>query len=148
MGRNGLVVIGALLLSASLHAAGQAGQAGQAAAPGPGGGGRGNQPPRPAKAGAPIDLTGYWVAVISEDWRWRMLTPAKGDYASIPINLEAKKVADTWDPSRDDAVGDRCKSYEAPGLMRAATQRRLTWLDHNPLTRELDCASRGRTTTR
>src|SRR5205809_3017491 len=97
VGRNVLVVIGALLLSASVHAAGQAGQAG---APGSGGPGRGNQPPRPAKAAAPIDLTGYWVAVISEDWRWRMLTPAKGDYASIPINLEAKKVADTWDPSR------------------------------------------------
>ena len=28
-------------------------------------------------AAAPVDLTGYWVSVISEDWRWRMVTPIK-----------------------------------------------------------------------
>jgi len=38
----------------------------------------------PAKASAPIDLTGYWVSLVTEDWRWRMVTPAKGDYPSIP----------------------------------------------------------------
>src|SRR5262249_2922572 len=42
------------------------------------GGGRGGPPPTP-KAGAPIDLTGYWVSVVSEDWRYRMVTPPKGD---------------------------------------------------------------------
>jgi hypothetical protein len=41
------------------------------------------QPPRPAKAAAPVDLTGYWVSVVSEDWRWRMVTPIKGDFAKI-----------------------------------------------------------------
>src|SRR6266853_4917673 len=141
MGRNFFVWMGALLLSASVHAAGQAGQT---APPGPGGAGRGNQPPRPAKAAAPIDLTGYWVAVISEDWRWRMLTPAKGDYASIPINLEAKKVADTWDPSRDDAAGDQCKSYGAPGLMRAPTRLHLTWQDDDTLKLESDYGTQTR----
>jgi len=38
-----------------------------------------------AKAAAPIDLTGYWVTVITQDRRWRMLTPARGDYAGVPI---------------------------------------------------------------
>ena len=41
---------------------------------------RGNQPPPPPpRAGAPIDLTGYWVSIVTADWRWRMVTPAKGD---------------------------------------------------------------------
>src|SRR5438128_1706790 len=46
----------------------------------PGGrGGRGSPPPTP-KASAPIDLTGYWTAVITEDWHTRMLTASKGDF--------------------------------------------------------------------
>src|ERR1044072_9939897 len=39
-------------------------------------------PPPTAKAIAPIDLTGYWTAVVTEDWHVRMLTPAKGDFGS------------------------------------------------------------------
>ena len=35
---------------------------------------------------APEDLTGYWVSVVTEDWRFRMVTPAKGDFASVPLN--------------------------------------------------------------
>ncbi|MBV9746178.1 MAG: hypothetical protein JO099_20655, partial [Acidobacteriia bacterium] len=31
--------------------------------------------PKPPKAAAPVDFTGYWVSVVSEDWRWRMVTP-------------------------------------------------------------------------
>src|SRR6185503_13340151 len=122
-----LAAVALLVVAASAHAGGQA-----PAAPGgrgAGGRGRGNQPPRPAKAAAPIDLTGYWVAIISEDWRWRMLTPAKGDYVSIPINFEAKKIADAWDPSKDEAAGEQCKSYGAPGLMRAPTRLHITWQD-------------------
>src|SRR5712692_4787155 len=68
-----------------------------------------------AKIAAPIDLTGYWVAVITQDWRWRMVTPAKGDYAGVPITAEAKRVADTWDPAKDESSGAICKSYGAPG---------------------------------
>src|SRR5688500_4655111 len=57
------------------------GAAGPAFAQGSGAAGRGAQASPPtARASAPIDLTGYWVAIVSEDWRWRMLTPAKGDF--------------------------------------------------------------------
>jgi hypothetical protein len=74
---------------------------------------RGGKPtPPPPKAAAPIDLTGYWVSIVSEDWRWRMVTPARGDYTSIPINAAAKKTADAWDPARDQAAGEQCR---APG---------------------------------
>ena len=38
--------------------------------------GRSGAPAAPAtpRTAAPVDLTGYWVAIISEDWRWRMIT--------------------------------------------------------------------------
>jgi hypothetical protein len=96
-------------------------------------------PTRPtAKAAAPIDLTGYWVAVIIQDWRWRMVTPAKGDYAGVPITAAAKRVGDTWDPAKDEAAGEQCKSYGAPGLMRAPTRLHVTWQDDNTLKVETD----------
>jgi hypothetical protein len=66
--------------------------------------GRGGAPV-PAQASAPIDLTGYWVSVVTEDWRWRMATPPKGDYQSLPLSLEARKVADAWDLAKDEAAG-------------------------------------------
>src|ERR1700686_2488984 len=78
-------------------------------------GGRGGQagPPPTAQAAAPIDLTGYWVSIVSEDWRFRMLTPAKGDYAGVPLNAEARKGADAWDPGTDEASGRQRRSYGA-----------------------------------
>ena len=102
--------------------------------------GRGGQqgPPQSGKAAAPIDLTGYWVALITEDWRWRMVTPAKGDYQSIPINAAAQKVGDAWDPAKDEAAGEQCKAYGAPGLMRAPTRLNISWLDDNTLKVESD----------
>jgi hypothetical protein len=94
-------------------------------------------PPAP-RATAPIDLTGYWVAIISEDWRWRMVTPPKGDYASIPLNVAGKNLADTWDPAKDEAAGEQCKAYGAPGVMRGPTRLHLTWLDDTTLKLETD----------
>jgi len=94
-------------------------------------------PPTP-RAQAPRDLTGYWVAIISEDWRWRMITPSKGDYPSIPMTLAAQKVADAWDPAKDEAAGEQCKAYGAPGLMRGPTRLRLSWLDDTTLKLESD----------
>jgi hypothetical protein len=97
-----------------------------------------NQSPATARAAAPIDLTGYWVAEITEDWRWRMVTPAKGDYQSIPITPAAQKIADAWDPGKDEAAGEQCRSYGALGLMRGPTRLRITWLDDNTLRVETD----------
>ena len=91
-----------------------------------------------AKAAAPIDLTGYWVAVVTEDWRYRMVPPPKGDYASVPITPSAKKLADTWDPAKDEAAGEQCKSYAAPALMRVASRFHITWADDSTLKVESD----------
>ena len=83
-------------------------------------------------------MTGYWVAIISEDWRWRMITPSRGDFPSIPINLAAQKIAEAWDPAKDEAAGEQCKAYGAPGLMRGPTRLHITWLDDDTLKLETD----------
>ncbi len=86
------------------------------------------------KESAPTDLTGYWVAVITEDWRWRMLTPPKGDYASLPISAEGKKLADAWNPAD---VGS-CKPFGAPGLMRNPLRVKFEWTDDSTLKAQTD----------
>ena len=76
------------------------------------------KPPRNAKEGAPVDFTGYWVSVVTEDWRWRMVTPIKGDFASIPLTPAGRAAGNAWDPARDEAAGEQCRSYGAPAVMR------------------------------
>src|SRR5579864_8551569 len=69
------------------------------------GGGPPPGPRGPAKVVAPIDLTGYWVSIVTEDWRFRMITPPKGDVVGVPLNAAGRKIADTWDPAKDEAAG-------------------------------------------
>jgi hypothetical protein len=131
---------------ASLPARGQA-PAGQApAAPAQAAQGRGGrgQPPQTPQAQAPIDLTGWWVSVVTEDWRWRMVTPPKGDYASVPINDEARKIADTWDPARDEREGNACKAYGGAAIMRLPGRLHITWHDENTLKIETDAGTQTR----
>jgi hypothetical protein len=97
--------------------------------------------PQPARESAAIDLTGQWVAIVNEDWRWRMVTPPKGDYASVPLNAEGRRVADTWDASKDGA----CEAYGAPGLMRMPTRLRVSWDGDETLEIETDAGSQSRT---
>jgi hypothetical protein len=90
-------------------------------------------PAATAKASAPVDLTGYWVAFVTEDWRFRMITPRKGDYQPVPMTPEARKVADAWDPAADQASGNACKAYGAGAIMRLAARFHITWQDENTL---------------
>ncbi|MGA2719534.1 MAG: hypothetical protein ABSF78_11275 [Candidatus Acidiferrales bacterium] len=96
------------------------------------------------KDSAVIDLTGYWVSIVDEDWRWRMVTPAKGDYASIPLNAEGKKVADSWDLAKDEAEGNQCRPYGAAALMRLPTRLHVTWKDDNTLQIDTDAGTQSR----
>src|SRR5947199_6473279 len=86
-----------------------------------------------ARQAAPIDLTGYWVSVVTEDWRYRMLTPPKGDYASVPLNAAARRMADAWDPAKDETSGDACKSYGVGNIMRVPGRVHITWQDDDTL---------------
>jgi len=105
---------------------------------------RDNSVPATPKAGALIDLTGYWVQLITEDWRWRMTTPPKGDYASMPLTEEGRRVADTWDPARDKAAGNQCRVYGAAGLMRVPGRLHITWANDNTLKIEKDAGMQTR----
>lgn len=100
-------------------------------------GGRGGPPATP-KAAAPIDITGYWVSIVTEDWRYRMMTPAKGDFPSIPLNAEGVKVANEWDPLKDEAAGNQCRAYGAGAIMRMPGRLHITWQDDNTLKVEID----------
>jgi hypothetical protein len=104
--------------------------------------GRGGPPP-PPRAAAPFDMTGYWVSIVTEDWRWRMF-PNKGDYAGVPLNAEGRKVADTWDPAKDEAAGDQCKAYGAVGIMRIPGRFHITWQDDQTLKIETDAGKQTR----
>jgi hypothetical protein len=102
--------------------------------------GRAAAPPPPAngKAGAPIDITGNWVSLVSDDWVYRMITPAKGDYQYVPLNPEGRRVADTWDAARDKAAGEECKGYAAPAIMRLPSRVQISWQDENTLKLDID----------
>jgi hypothetical protein len=102
------------------------------------------QPPPTGRAAAPADFTGNWVSVVSEDWRWRMITPPKGDYASIPVNEQGRKIADTWDPAKDEAAGEQCRAYAAPAIMREPGRLRISWQDDNTLKIETDAGLQTR----
>ena len=106
--------------------------------------GRGNQPPPPAKAAAPFDPSGYWSSLVTQNWRLRMVLPAKGDYIGIPISAAGKKVADAWDQARDEAAGNQCRAYGAPGLMNQPTHLHITWQDDNTLRVDTDYGTQTR----
>ncbi len=133
------------------------------------GGGRGGEPAATAKAQAPIDLTGYWTAVITEDWHTRMLTAPRGDFGSgppgaivnpnsgpigvgdnpasqgnIPYNVRGAQAALKWDPAKDEAESNSCKAYGAPGVMRQPTHLHITWQDDNTLKIEADYGTQTR----
>jgi len=97
-----------------------------------------------AREEAPIDLTGYWTAVVTQDWRWRMVTPKKGDFPGIPLNPEGRKLANAWDPGKDEASGDQCKAYGAVGIMRMPTRLHITWQDDNTLRIDTDAGTQTR----
>src|ERR1051325_9017449 len=114
-------------------------------AQGRGGRGRGPAPGQTAKAAAVFDPTGYWVSIITEDWRYRMVTPSLGDYQGVPMTPEARKIANAWDPAKEEASGDVCKSYGAPALLRVPNRLHITWQDEQTLRMDSDAGKQTRT---
>jgi len=109
--------------------------------------GRGGPPAPPApRTAAPVDLTGQWVSLITEEWRQRQFTGAKGDFGSLNVVLlpPARKIAASWDPARDAAAGEQCKAYGAAGVMRLPTRVRVSWQDDAALKLETDAGTQTR----
>jgi hypothetical protein len=73
-----------------------------------------------------------------------MMTPAKGDFASVPLNPEGRKVAGQWDPARDEANGDQCKAYGVGSIMRMPLRLHVTWSDDWTLKVETDAGKQTR----
>jgi hypothetical protein len=101
-------------------------------------------PPPTGRAGAPVDLTGYWVSLVTDDWRYRLLTPPKGNVDYLPVTPEARKVTEAWDPARDEAAGDQCKGYGAVGIMRMPGRLHVTWEGDNVLKIDADAGTQTR----
>jgi hypothetical protein len=112
--------------------------------PGGAGKGKGKQPPQSPRAAAPFDPTGYWVSVVTEDWKFRMVTPPRGSYGGVPMTAEARKVADSWDPAKDEAAGLECKSYGAPAIMRVPGRLHVTWENDTTLRVDTDAGAQTR----
>ena len=128
----GMAAVCLAIVVAGMDAAGQGRGRGQAG------------PPQTARQAAPIDLTGTWVSVITEDWRWRMATPPKGDVASVPVSAEGRKAAQGWDLAADTAGGNQCKAFGVGGITRQPGRLRISWQDDETLKLEFDAGTQTR----
>jgi hypothetical protein len=63
---------------------------------------------------------------------------------NIPYNLKGAQAAMAWDAARDEAEGNQCKAYGAPGIMRQPTHLHITWPDDNTLKVEADFGTQTR----
>ena len=100
--------------------------------------------PADARSRAPVDLTGYWVAVVTEDWRYRMMTPDKGDFTGVPLNAAGRAVMARWDPAKDEASGEACRAYGGAAIMRLPTRLHITWQDGSTLKVDTDAGQQSR----
>ena len=96
------------------------------------------------RALAPIDLTGYWVSIVNEDWRWRMLTPPKGDISSVPVNAAGRRATEAWDYASEQTEANACKPFGVGGLTRVPGRLHVTWQDDRTLKLEFDAGTQTR----
>jgi hypothetical protein len=138
---SGVLLAGFLFSAATQDDVGIAAQQPPAA---PAQAGQAQPAPGSPRAVAPFDPTGYWVAVVTEDWRWRMVTPPKGDYASVPLSPEGRRVADMWDLAKDNESGNQCKAFGVGGIMRQPGRLHITWQDDSTLKVDFDAGTQTR----
>ncbi len=119
-------------------APGQAGKGGG----GKGGGAKGKA--KSAQVSSPIDLTGTWVSVVTEDWMFRMVTPPKGEMLGVPVTQASRAAANAWDPAADEAAGNQCKAFGAAGVMRQPGRIRVAWQDDSTLKVETEAGTQTR----
>ena len=125
-----VALLSTLAVTAPLHA--QRGRGGAAA------------PAASPRQAAPIDLTGYWVSPIIEDWKYRMVIPNKGVFDGIPLSAEGRKVGMAWDAAADEKAGEQCRAFGAGGIMRLPGRLRIAWQDDSTLRVDTDTGSQTR----
>jgi len=72
------------------------------------------------------------------------MTPAKGDYAGVPLTPEGRRVADSWDPMKDEREGNQCRAYGAGNIMRIPERLHITWANENTLEMDTDAGMQTR----
>lgn len=100
--------------------------------------------PPSARDQAPWDPSGYWVSLITQNWRWRMVVVGPGDYIGIPINAAAKKIADTFDRAAAEAAGKQCEAHGGGIVMDLPERIHISWPDANDLRVDTDTAMQTR----
>jgi len=109
-------------------------------------GGRGGAPAgapatsQNARTAAPVDLTGYWVSIVTEDWIERMSpdSPPSGTGGARGLGGLRGQPAPPPDPS------ERCRVYAAGGSLRVPGRLHITWADENTLKIEMDAGTQTR----
>jgi hypothetical protein len=109
------------------------------------GGGAGAPPAQSGRTAAADDLTGTWVSVVAEHWHLRMIVPPRGEFAMLPINQTARKLASSWDPAREPAGEEQCKGYGAAAIMRIPSRLDIRWVNDNTLRMDIDSGTQTRT---
>lgn len=99
---------------------------------------------QPARVAAPIDFSGTWASVVTEDWQWRFVTPIVGDYTGVPLNADGDKAARAWDHAADLKAGEQCKAFGAAGINRLPTRMQISWVDDNTMKLEWDLGTQSR----
>lgn len=99
---------------------------------------------QPARVAAPIDFTGTWASVVTEDWQWRFVTPIVGDYTGVPMNSVADKLARAWDPDADVKAGDQCKGFGAAAINRLPTRIQISWVNDTTMKLDWDLGTQSR----
>jgi hypothetical protein len=84
------------------------------------------------------------VSVVTEHWHLRMTMPPRGDFAMLPLNPEARKIAAAWDPARDQANGEQCRAYGAAAIMRVPGRLNIQWANDNALQMDIDSGTQTR----
>lgn len=120
-----------LVISVGLFAQGGQAPAGQRGAP-PAAGGA-------AKASAPVDLTGYWVSIVTEDWIERMSPDSPPSGTGGRGGLGAARGQAPAPPA-----GEPCRAYGAAGSLRVPGRLNITWADDNTLKIEMDSGTQTR----
>lgn len=97
-----------------------------------------------ARIQAPFDPTGYWVSLITRDWRFRMIVPGRGEYEGVPLSLASKQFADAWRPTQDESAGKQCEAYGAGVVMLVPERLRISWQDDETLQVQTDAGMQTR----
>jgi hypothetical protein len=83
------------------------------------------------------------MSMIVDEWRFRV-SPQKGDILYLPLNADARQLANAWDPAKDESDGKACKAYGAVGAMQRPGRLHITWDNANTLKLESDAGTQTR----